>query len=125
MLISILKKFTKGRDLIRLGVTRFAMTYLTLACFHELKASLLTMFIYEEYKTSKFGTSQEGRKVENVILDSQIWKNDSTCLKVPTPLIMFLRLLDSYMKPIMGFIYEEMDCAKENIKCNFNHLKKR
>jgi len=30
MLISLLKRFTKGRDLIRLGVTRFATIYLTL-----------------------------------------------------------------------------------------------
>ena len=40
MLISIMKKFTNGRDLIRPGMTRFATTYLTLACLHELKASL-------------------------------------------------------------------------------------
>jgi len=37
-LISILKKFTRGRDLIRSGVTRFATAYLALACLHELKA---------------------------------------------------------------------------------------
>ncbi|BAT78941.1 hypothetical protein VIGAN_02170400, partial [Vigna angularis var. angularis] len=77
MLISLLKKFTKGRDLIRPGVTRFATTYLTLACLHELKASLLTMFSSEEWKTNKFGTSQEGRKVEYVVLDSRFWKNVS------------------------------------------------
>ncbi|BAT74379.1 hypothetical protein VIGAN_01203900 [Vigna angularis var. angularis] len=70
MLISLLKKFTKGRDLIRPGVTRFATTYLTFACLNELKASLLAMFSSEEWKTSKFGTSQEGRKVEYVVLDS-------------------------------------------------------
>jgi len=44
MLITILKKFTNGRDLIRLGMTRFAPTYLTLACFYEMKISLMTMF---------------------------------------------------------------------------------
>jgi len=54
MLISMLKKFTKGRDLIRPGVTRFFTTYLTLTCLHELKASLLTMLNSEEWKTSKF-----------------------------------------------------------------------
>ena len=44
------------------------MANLTLACLHELKASLLTMFNYDEWKISKFGTSQKGRKVENVVL---------------------------------------------------------
>ena len=125
MLISMLKKFTKERDLIRPGVTRFATAYLTLGCLHELKASLLTMFNSEEWKTSKFGTSQEGKKVENMILDNRFWKNISTCLKVAAPLMVVLRLVDSDAKPAMGFIYEEMDRAKEKIKNNFNHIKKR
>jgi len=71
MLISITKNFTNRSDLIRLGMTRFAMAYLTLACLHE----FMSMFSSEEWKISKFGTSQEGRKVQNVALDSRFWKN--------------------------------------------------
>ena len=125
MLISIMKKFTNGRDLIRPGMTRFATAYLTLACLHELKASLMSMFSSEEWKTSKFGTSQEGRKVQNMALDSRFWKNVTMCLKVAAPLMVVLRLVDSDVKPAMGFIYEEMENAKEKIKCNFNNTKKR
>jgi len=125
MLITILKKFTNGRDLIRPRMTRFATTYFTLACLYEMKTSLMTMFNFEEWKTNKFGTSQEGRKVQNVVLDSRFWKNVSICLKVAAPLIVVLRLVDSDVKPTMGFIYEEMDCAKEKIKNNFNNIKKR
>ncbi|XP_028220311.1 uncharacterized protein LOC114401941 [Glycine soja] len=90
MLISIMKKFTNGRDLIRPGMTRFATTYLTLACLHELKASLMSMFSSEEWKTSKFETSQEGRKVQNMALDSRFWKNITMCLKVAAPLMVAL-----------------------------------
>ncbi|KRH49117.1 hypothetical protein GLYMA_07G133300v4 [Glycine max] len=125
MLISIMKKFTNGRDLIRPGMTRFATAYLTLACLHELKASLMSMFSSEEWKTSKFGTSQEERKVQNMALDSRFWKNVIMCLKVAAPLMVVLRLVDSDVKPAMGFIYEEMENAKEKIKCNFNNTKKK
>ncbi|KAH1198308.1 hypothetical protein GmHk_18G051916 [Glycine max] len=124
MLISIMKKFTNGRDLIRPGITRFATTYLTLACLHELKASLMSMFSSKDWKTSKFGTSQEGKKVQNVDLDSRFWKNVTMCLKVAAPLMVVLQLVDSNAKPAMGFIYEEMENAKEKIKCNFNNTKK-
>ena len=124
MLISIMKKFTNGRDLIRPGMTRFAITYLTLACLHELQASLMSMFSFEEWKTSKFETSQEGRKVQNVALDSRFWKNVTMCLKVVAPLMVVLQLVDSDVKPSMGFIYEEMEYAKEKIKCNFDNIKK-
>jgi len=57
MLINILKKFTKGKDLIRPKMTIFATTYLTLACLFEMKTSFITINS-EEWKTSKFGTSQ-------------------------------------------------------------------
>ncbi|BAU03390.1 hypothetical protein VIGAN_UM094300 [Vigna angularis var. angularis] len=82
------------------------------------------MFSSEEWKTSKFGTSQEGRKVAHVVLDSRFWKNVSICLKAAAPLMVVLRLVDSDVKPAMGFIYEEMDCAKEKIRSNFNNIKK-
>ncbi|XP_028220244.1 uncharacterized protein LOC114401864 [Glycine soja] len=48
MLISMLKKYTNGRDLVRPGMTRFATAYLTLACLHEMKASLMRLFSSEE-----------------------------------------------------------------------------
>ncbi|RZB81147.1 hypothetical protein D0Y65_030765 [Glycine soja] len=85
----------------------------------------MSMFSSKEWKTSKFGTSQEGRKVQNMALDSQFWKNITMCLKVVAPLMVVLRLVDSDVKPAMGFIYEEMENEKENIKCNFNNIKKR
>ena len=84
----------------------------------------MNMFSSEEWQTSKFGTSQEGRKVQNMVLDSRFWKNVSTCLKVAAPLMVVLRLVDSDTKPVMGFIYEEMDRAKEKIKCNLIILRK-
>ncbi|WVY95651.1 hypothetical protein V8G54_027802 [Vigna mungo] len=116
MLISMLKKFTKSRDLIWPGMTRFATSYLTLACLHELKASLMNFFSSNDWKSTKFGTSIEGRKIEHV--------NVTTCLKVVLPLIVVLRLVDSDIELAMGFIYEEMDFEKEKIKFNLNNIKK-
>jgi len=48
MLITILKKFTNGRELIRPEMTRFVITYFTLVCLYEMKTSLMTMFNSEE-----------------------------------------------------------------------------
>jgi len=60
-----------------------------------------------------------------VVLDNRFWKNVTICLKAAYPLIKVLRLVDSDEKPAMGFIYEEMDRAKEKIKSNFNANKNR
>jgi len=40
-------------------------------------------------------------------------------------LIEVLRLVDSDQKPVMGFIYEAMDQAKEKIQKAFNGVKKK
>jgi len=43
-LISLLQHFTKGKDLVRPGITHFATSFLTLGCFHENKEALIIMF---------------------------------------------------------------------------------
>jgi len=110
---------------VRLGVTRFATSYLTLGCLHENKGALIRMFTSNEWKSSKFAKINDGKIVEDVVLDKEFWKNIITCLKGALPLIEVLRLVDSDQKPAMGFIYEAMDQAKEKIQKAFNAVKKR
>jgi len=57
MLISLLKNFTNGRDLIKPAITRFATTYLTLACLNEHRVALINMFNSKEWKDSKFSST--------------------------------------------------------------------
>ncbi|XP_052176679.1 uncharacterized protein LOC127790982 [Diospyros lotus] len=125
LLISMLRQFTKRRDLITPAVTRFATAYLTLGCLSELKGALMTMFISNSWKSSRFVSQQDGRRVQQTVLDSRFWKNMIHCLKAALPLVKVLRLVDSDEKPTMGFIYVEMDRAKEKIKANFNNVKKK
>ena len=63
--------------------------------------------------------------MQTLAMDSRFWKNVTNCLKAAYPLIKVLRLVDSEEKSAMGFIYEEMDRAKEKIQTNFNNVKKR
>ncbi|KAF7825683.1 zf-BED domain-containing protein/DUF659 domain-containing protein/Dimer_Tnp_hAT domain-containing protein [Senna tora] len=123
-LISMLKHFTKGKDLIRPAVTRFATTYLTLGCLSDNKMSLVAMFSSTQWKSSRFAFTEDGKLVEQVVMDSMFWENVSVCLKAAYPLIKVLRLVDANDKPAMGFIYEEMDRAKEKIQANFRNVKK-
>jgi len=39
--------------------------------------------------------------------------------------MVVLRLADSNVKPALSFIYEEIGCAKEKIRSNFNNIKKK
>ncbi|XP_057451930.1 uncharacterized protein LOC130743719 [Lotus japonicus] len=125
MLITLLRKETSGRDLIRPGATRFAIAYLTLSCLRELETPLRAMFDSDDWRSTKFATSTEGKNVQRIVKDSQFWKNIVICLKAAGPMIEFLRLVDSDEKPAMGFIYDAIDTAKEKIRTNFKDVNKR
>jgi hypothetical protein len=124
-LISLLQYFTKGKDLVRPAVTRFATSYLTLRCFAENKGALIRMFTSNEWTLSKFSKTVDGQEIEEVVMDKEFWKDVIICLKGAGPLIKVLRLVDSDEVPAMGLIYEAMDQAKEKIQTNFNSVHKR
>ena len=52
------------------------------------------------------------------------WQFVVKCLKAAIPLLKVLRMVDSDTPP-MGFIYLEMEKAKEEIQKNFNNVQKR
>ncbi|KAJ6949447.1 hypothetical protein NC651_003489 [Populus alba x Populus x berolinensis] len=54
ILISMLRHFMKGRDLIRPVATRFAIACLTLGCLNDHKMQLMTMFTSKQKKGNKF-----------------------------------------------------------------------
>ncbi|GAV64526.1 DUF659 domain-containing protein [Cephalotus follicularis] len=124
-LFTWLKDFTKGKELIRLAVTHFATTYLTLGSLNENKGALISMFASDKWKSSRFVKADKGKSIESIVMDTQgFWPNIASCLKGALPLIKVLRMVDSDYKPAMGFIYEEMDLAKAKIQENFNNVKK-
>ena len=56
VLISILRHYTKQKDLIRPRGTQFATAYLTLGCFSELKGPLMNMFASSHWKSYKYSS---------------------------------------------------------------------
>ncbi|XP_074305125.1 uncharacterized protein LOC141640129 [Silene latifolia] len=120
-----MKEFTKDRELIRPAVTRFATSYLTLRCLNEQKGPLLALFASDKWKGSKFCKSVEGKNVQRIVLDTKgFWPGIITCLRAALPLVKVLRMVDSDENSVMGFIYEAMTRAKDQIKENFNHVEK-
>ncbi|CAN1170222.1 hypothetical protein LINPERHAP2_LOCUS28863 [Linum perenne] len=125
MLISMLKEFTKGGDLIRPAVTRFATAYLTLGCLSKHKGDLMSMFSSETWRKSTFSTTREGKRIQGIALDSRFWTSVLTCLRAAMPLMKVLRLVDSDELPSMPFLYLELNQAMEKIKSNFSNIEKR
>jgi len=105
LVLNLMRKFTRGRELVRPAITRFATCFLTLKSIHEQKKELKNMFSSDEWERCSHYRSSVGRKVSDIIDDKNFWKSIKYCLKCVTPLVKVLRLVDSDEKPSMRYIY--------------------
>ncbi|XP_058210432.1 uncharacterized protein LOC131322890 [Rhododendron vialii] len=114
--LAMMRKYTKKRDIMRPGVTRFATAFLTLQSLMKKKQDLRTMFSSDAWGNSKWAKSAKGKAAYATVMSMAFWNGVSLCLKVFAPLVMVLRLVDGDRKPAMGFVYGELKKAKEEIK---------
>ena len=58
-----------------------------------------------------------GKEISKIVLeDYSFWSQSKNIVKVSEPLVRVPRLVDGNEKPAMGYLYEAMDKAKEEIK---------
>ncbi|CAN1146840.1 hypothetical protein LINPERHAP2_LOCUS15510 [Linum perenne] len=114
----MLKDFTKGGELIRPALTKFAIAYLTLGCLSEHKGELMSMFSSETWRKSTFLALEKGKRIQGIALDNIFQTSVLTCVRDAMPLMKVLRLVDSDESPTMPFLYLELNQAMEKIKSN-------
>ncbi|XP_072983547.1 uncharacterized protein [Typha latifolia] len=119
--LSLMRQFTQKREIVRPGVTRFATSFLTLQSFLEKKEKLRLMFTSDEFLSCKWSKTAKGKRVYSTILNNQFWRQVSLAVKVFTPLVKLLRIVDGERKPPMGFIYGGLKDVKKEIKNIFNN----
>lgn len=64
---------------------------------------------------NKLSKDAKGREATKTVMMPSFWRNVVYIFKVMAPLVRVLRLVDSEKKPAMGYIYEEMEKAKETL----------
>ncbi|PSS14347.1 Pescadillo like [Actinidia chinensis var. chinensis] len=117
-----MRKFTKKRDIVRPGITRFATSFLTLQSLVEKKEKLRSMVISDAWGECKHSKSAKGKAAYSTMLSMSFWNGVTLCLKVFAPLVQVLRLIDGDRKPSMGFLYGELKQAKEEIKVAYKNV---
>ncbi|KAL5190703.1 hypothetical protein HKD37_04G010081 [Glycine soja] len=114
--LSLLRNCTNKKELLRHAITRFATSYLTLERLHKEKANIRKMFISNEWILNKLSKEPKGKEAAKVVLMPSFWNSVSWL-----HLSKMLHLVDGERKPVMGYIYEAMDKAKETIIKSFNN----
>ncbi|KAJ1283970.1 hypothetical protein BS78_03G168500 [Paspalum vaginatum] len=113
-ILSEMRVFTKGMDLVRMAATRFATAFLTLRCLHKHKDALRALFSGDVFTRSKVAKTEAGKK--NSVED---------CLRASLPLLVVLRLVDGDEKPAMPEVAAAMNIAKQKISSSFSTQNKK
>ncbi|CAI9267481.1 unnamed protein product [Lactuca saligna] len=113
--LAMMRHFTKKRDIVRPGVTRFASAFLTLQSLADKKAQLKQMFTSDEWESCRLSNTVKGKAAYDTVVNATFWTGVALCLKVFAPLVKVLRMVDADRKPSMGFVYGEIQNAKQEI----------
>ncbi|CAA0840621.1 hAT dimerisation domain-containing protein, partial [Striga hermonthica] len=125
-ILSLMRKHTNGKELLRPAVTRFATAFLTLQSMYKQERPLEIMFVSDEWVNSPQAKKVEGKLIKRIVInDPDFWPHVAFCVKSIMPLVSVLREVDSEERPAMGYIYELMRRAKETIKFNCGGIEKK
>ena len=113
--LSLMRRFTGDRELVRPGITRFATSFISLQSLLKSMLDLQRMFLSDEWTTCVYSTKQDGHTIAQLVgHDQRFWSALGEICTVTEPLVKVLRLVDGD-KPAMGYLYEALDRAKEAI----------
>ncbi|KAI5431389.1 hypothetical protein KIW84_035537 [Lathyrus oleraceus] len=125
-IVSLMKKYTGGRDIVRPGVTRFTTQFLQLQAIVRQKEGLENMFNSEEFTKTKYGKEKKGPGYEarKIVMSRDFWSKANDIMKVFEKIVKVFRLVDGHEKPTMSFIYEAIDREKQAIQQNSRYHSK-
>eukprot|EP00253_Pinus_taeda_P027219 PITA_27219 len=115
LILSLMRKHTGGKDIIKPAITRFATHFLTLQFMLSQHRNLQKMFSSDEWNKINCSNKQEGKELKKKVYEEIFWRKAAEIVKLVEPLVKVLRLVDGE-RLAMGFIYEALDQAKEKIK---------
>ncbi|XP_050243404.1 uncharacterized protein LOC126692036 isoform X1 [Quercus robur] len=123
-LIAWLRKRPGWTDIVRVGATRFATTFLSFGSLHVHKHDLQALVTSKFFVDNRLAKeSKAKKKVVSIILDNSFWDDINVLVKISSLLIRLLRIVDSDQRPAIGYVYEGMHRAWLGIKKIFRMKK--
>ncbi|KAK9993540.1 hypothetical protein SO802_023243 [Lithocarpus litseifolius] len=111
-------------EIVRLGPTRLATTFIALQSLKEHKHDLQALMTSKFYVESRYAKDKKAKAVVKIILDNQFWNDCHVIVHIMSPLIRLLRIVDSNEKPTMGYVYKGTYRVIDGIKKNFKDKKR-
>ncbi|EYU33257.1 hypothetical protein MIMGU_mgv11b023271mg [Erythranthe guttata] len=105
-----MKSYTKDRELLRPGITRFATVFIAIESLVRHSMELKRMCTNPEKRQS------EAENISSIILNNKFWSRAPEVCSLMEPLGKVLKLVDQDKKATLPIAYEAMDRAKMAIK---------
>ncbi|XP_026395656.1 uncharacterized protein LOC113290253 [Papaver somniferum] len=106
--LALFKKFSP-LEVLKSKKTRFGFHFVVLSRIVEVRASLISMVLSEEWKElKKPANAEEHAKITSIVMDGNFWSNAEKVLRITKPIYIMLRFSDSD-KAVIGEAYEQMD----------------
>ncbi|XP_061981452.1 uncharacterized protein LOC133701532 [Populus nigra] len=89
------------------------------------KNELRAMVTYREWVSSAYAKDSKGKKFVESMLDSLFWEECAIIVRMSEPLIRVLQIVDGDDRPSMGYLYDAIHHAKEEMMRRFQKRKAR
>ena len=118
--LSLMKKFTNNKELVRPAITRFATSFISLQSLLNSMWDVKRMFLSEEWRALPMSRKLEVEAICRLVsYQEDFWAGVQEVCAVTEPLVKVFRSVDGE-KPAMGYLYEAMDRAKEAIRAYYD-----
>eukprot|EP00253_Pinus_taeda_P034955 PITA_34955 len=118
--LSLMRRFTNNKELVRPAITRFATSVISLQSLLNSMWEVKRMFLSEEWHALPMSRKPEGETICRLVsYQKDFWTGVQEVCTVTEPLVKVLQLVDGE-KPAMGYLYEAMDKAKKSIRAYYD-----
>ena len=122
-LIAWLRNMPSWTDIVYLGATRFATTFFSFGSIHVHKHDLQALVTSKFFVDNRLARELKAKEAVSIILDNSFWDDINVLVKISSPLIRLLRIVDSDQRPAIGYVYAGMHRAQLGIKKIFRMKK--
>ena len=122
-LIAWLRNRPSWTKIVRSRATRFATTFLAFGSIYVHKHDLQALVTGKFFVDNRLTRELKAKVVVSIILNNSFWDDINVIVKISSPLIRLLRIVDSDQRPVIGYVYEGMYRAQLGIKKIFQMRK--
>ena len=104
--LSLMRRFTGNKELLRPAITRFATSFISLQSMHKVMMELQRMFLSDEWASCVYSNKQDGQTIARMVqFYLTFWAQLEEVCAISEPLVKVLCLVDGE-KPATGYLHE-------------------